>query len=137
MKKVYNKLVRDRIPRVIEADGHKCKIHEATPEEFRLKLNEKLQEEIAEFLTAPNAEEMADILEVLETMRKEYRIDLDDVRYQKESKMVNKGGFERKLILEWTKNLKLAGPIIRDGSHAHINNGSKKLRKDFKTSGQK
>ena len=96
MKKVYNKLVRDRIPRVIEADGHKCKIHEATPEEFRLKLNEKLQEEIAEFLTAPNAEEMADILEVLETMRKEYRIDLDDVRYQKESKMVNKGGFERK-----------------------------------------
>jgi len=103
MKKEYNKLVRDLVPRVIEADGHQYKTHTATPDEFRLKLDEKLKEEIEEFLADPNAEEMADILEVLETFRKEYKIGLDRVKYQKESKLVNKGGFEQKIILEWTK----------------------------------
>ena len=103
MKKTYNKLVRDRIPTVIEAAGHRSKIHYATPEEFKVKLKEKLQEEVDEFLANPNAEEMADILEVLDTFRKEFRIGLDVVKYQKESKLVNKGGFESKVILEWTK----------------------------------
>ena len=104
MKKRYNKLIRDRIPKIIEADDCTCKYHEADDKEFEVKLHEKLIEEINEFLKKPSPEEMADILEVLEALRKHHKISLDEVRYHKESKKVNRGVFDKKLILEWTKN---------------------------------
>ena len=103
MKKKYNKLVRDRIPKIIEADGHTCKYHVASEKEIEGKLRKKLQEEIDEFLENPCAEEVADILEILETTRKHYGISLDEVKYQKESKLVNRGGFSGHFILEWTE----------------------------------
>ncbi len=150
MKKVYNKLVRDRIPSIIEKDGHKFKTHTATPEEYREKLKEKLQEEVNELLENPCAEEMADILEVMEAMRKEFNIDLDVVRFQKESKLVNRGGFTSRTILDWTKEPNLLkqleksskrdkdSVVIRNGSHVTLDMGNTEtLTKDFKTSGQK
>lgn len=103
MKTKYNKLVRDRIPKIIESDNYKCKYHIANDEEFEEKLHEKLQEEINEFQENPNIDEMADILEVLESLRKYYDMSDDEVRYKKESKRVNRGSFNGKIILDWTK----------------------------------
>lgn len=103
MKIEYNKLVRDRIPKIIEQDNCTCKYHIADDDEFEVKLHEKLTEEINEFHENPNSEEMADILEVLEALRKHYKISLEKVKHQKELKKVNRGGFDEKLILEWTK----------------------------------
>ena len=63
--KRYNKLVRDKIPEIIKADGRECEILIAAGEEKYKLLEEKLQEEVNEFLEDKNLEELADVMEVL------------------------------------------------------------------------
>ena len=63
--KVYNKLVRDKIPEIIEADGKVCRTHILSNEEYIAALEVKLNEEVAEYQADKNLEEMADVLEVL------------------------------------------------------------------------
>jgi predicted house-cleaning noncanonical NTP pyrophosphatase (MazG superfamily) len=43
---VYNKLVRDRIPEVIAASGKRCEVRVLDDQEYMLRLNQKLQEEM-------------------------------------------------------------------------------------------
>lgn len=63
--KVYNKLVRDKIPEIIKADGKECKTHILSKDEYIAALETKLNEEVAEYQEDKNLEEMADVLEVL------------------------------------------------------------------------
>jgi predicted house-cleaning noncanonical NTP pyrophosphatase (MazG superfamily) len=96
----YNKLVRDRIPEIIEAKGQTCKTHIAEEMEYAAKLKEKLQEEAAEFVKDDNIEELADLLEVVEAIKKLKGFDsaeLEKVRLEKHEK---RGGFEKRIILE-------------------------------------
>ena len=60
--KVYNKLVRDKIPEIIEADGKTCKTKILFDEEYIAALETKLNEEVAEYQADKNLEEMADVL---------------------------------------------------------------------------
>ena len=55
----YHKLVRDRIPEIIEGKGDTCVVRVAGEDEFRTKLQEKLWEEIGEFLESGTADELA------------------------------------------------------------------------------
>ena len=104
MKKVkHNKLVRDRIPNKLDGLGLEYKTHTAKKREYKRKLHEKLIEEVNEFVEKPCAEEMADILEVLEYLRKLHNLDLSEIKFQKESKRVNNGAFDGQIILEWVK----------------------------------
>ena len=66
--KVYNKLVRDKIPEIIEADGKTCKTRILSDEEYIASLEAKLNEEVAEYQADKNLEEMADVLEVLQAI---------------------------------------------------------------------
>ena len=63
--KVYNKLVRDKITDIIEADGRKAKYRILDNNEYKEELNKKLQEEVKEYLEDKNVEELADIIEVI------------------------------------------------------------------------
>ncbi len=63
--KVYNKLVRDKITDIIEADGRIAKYRILDNNEYRQQLNSKLQEEVKEYLDDNNVEELADIVEVV------------------------------------------------------------------------
>ena len=63
--KVYNKLVRDKIPEIIEQDGKKCTMRVLDDEEYLKALDAKLDEELAEYHKDQNVEELADLLEVL------------------------------------------------------------------------
>jgi predicted house-cleaning noncanonical NTP pyrophosphatase (MazG superfamily) len=94
------KLIRDKIPELIEERGEDASVHLADEEEFVNALREKLVEEVGEFLQKPSAEEMADILEVMDAMCAVYSIDPIEVQDVKEHKFMERGGFEKKIILD-------------------------------------
>lgn len=60
----YNKLVRDRIPEIIEASGKSCVTEILTDEVYLKMLDAKLDEELSEYHADQNIEELADLLEV-------------------------------------------------------------------------
>lgn len=57
------KLVRDKIPEIIIADGKKPITRILDNEEYLQELDKKLNEEIAEYQADKSIEEMADVLE--------------------------------------------------------------------------
>ena len=100
MIKTYNKLVRDRIPEIIEASGNECKTAVLSDEEYLKMLDEKLDEELAEYHKDQNIEELADLLEVIyaATKARGYRIEqLEAVRTEKAAK---RGAFDKKILLK-------------------------------------
>jgi predicted house-cleaning noncanonical NTP pyrophosphatase (MazG superfamily) len=103
MKRVYNKLVRDKIPEVIKQDGKTAVIHIADDREYWIKLTEKLQEEVDEFLFAKSEEELADVLEVIDAICAVRGIDKKRVHTIQEKKRAERGGFTKKIILEETE----------------------------------
>jgi len=64
-KKTYNKLVRDKIPDIIKADGRECNTSSLAGDKKYKLLKAKLQEAVNEFLENKNLEELADVMEVL------------------------------------------------------------------------
>jgi len=69
--KIYDKLVRDRIPEIIEKSGRKACYWELGDEAFELELRRKLVEEANELLNAKTKdefyEELADVMQVLDS----------------------------------------------------------------------
>src|SRR5262245_30626771 len=101
MKK-YNKLIRDRIPEIIERKGEKFVTHIANDEEYRKHVLEKLAEEVKEYSEESALDEMADILEVIYTIiefKKINREELEDIRQKKKD---DRGGFSKRIILDET-----------------------------------
>jgi predicted house-cleaning noncanonical NTP pyrophosphatase (MazG superfamily) len=97
----YNKLVRDKIPEILDAKGIPYEKHTADPEEYKAELVKKLGEEVQEFSEALSAEELADVLEVVEALKKlpEYAT-VEEVRLKKRA---DRGGFEERIILKGEK----------------------------------
>jgi predicted house-cleaning noncanonical NTP pyrophosphatase (MazG superfamily) len=99
---IYKKLVRDRIPEIIKADGAECVTHIAKPDEYKRLLEAKLQEEVTEFLHNKCAEEIADILEVIEAIARLEGISVDEIKKAKTDKRTNRGSFNKRIVLETT-----------------------------------
>ncbi|HUX80884.1 MAG TPA: nucleoside triphosphate pyrophosphohydrolase [Candidatus Paceibacterota bacterium] len=97
----YNKLVRDKIPQILDGKGVTYEKRIATSEEYRIELIKKLAEEVGEFGEAGSPEELADVLEVISALRKlpEYA-NVEELRKQK---FDERGGFEDKIILQGEK----------------------------------
>jgi predicted house-cleaning noncanonical NTP pyrophosphatase (MazG superfamily) len=97
----YNKLVRDRIPEILDGKGIPYEKRVASPEEYKNALIKKLSEETAEFSEAGDSEELADVLEVIEALRNlpEYK-DVETLRLKKREE---RGGFDGKIILKGEK----------------------------------
>ena len=95
--KKYNKLVRDKIPEIIESQGKQCKVYVATNDDYQHRLKDKLQEEVQEFLENPCVEELADIEEVLLSIAEVNRWDLSGARI---AKNFTRGGFWRRFVLQ-------------------------------------
>jgi predicted house-cleaning noncanonical NTP pyrophosphatase (MazG superfamily) len=98
----YNKLVRDKIPEILKEKKVKFKSHTATKKEYLDKLYEKLIEELEEFKAKPSIEEFADMLEVLEYIAKFHGFELNDIKQAKKLKILERGGFNKKIILDET-----------------------------------
>lgn len=97
----YNKLVRDNIPAVIQKQGKVANFHTAEgDEEYFFRLKEKLQEEMSEFAKDESIEEMADLLEVIDAIIDMKNFDRQELAVVRENKNIEKGKFERRIILE-------------------------------------
>jgi len=95
--KKYNKLVRDKIPSIIEANGKYCKFYVAKKSDYIRKLKEKLLEEIQEFFENPCVEELADVQEVINALTYVNGWDVPSARFKKNRL---RGAFGRRYILE-------------------------------------
>lgn len=97
----YTKLVRDKIPKILDEKGIPYQKEIARSEEMKAWLMLKLEEEMAEFKEAKNVEELADILEVIKALQNlpEFS-DLESVRQKKAEE---RGGFEQGIILTGEK----------------------------------
>ena len=96
---VYNKLVRDKIPTIINAQGKKANIRILADEEYLRALEAKLDEEVAEFHQDHSVEELADILEVIYALAADMGYSRNDLEASYEKKHRERGGFEQKLFL--------------------------------------
>jgi predicted house-cleaning noncanonical NTP pyrophosphatase (MazG superfamily) len=94
------KLVRDKIPEIIEKSGKSCRHSVLTDAEYDFYLIEKLQEELSEFAETPCLEEAADIYEVFLSMLKNWKLEMKDVMTVAEAKRDLRGGFSEKILLE-------------------------------------
>jgi predicted house-cleaning noncanonical NTP pyrophosphatase (MazG superfamily) len=97
---VYNKLVRDDIPKVIMESGKSCVIRRVDSEEKRSLLMDKLNEEVQEFFEAENLEELADIMEVLFGLASGLGYSEEDLMKLRVRKREARGGFEQGILLE-------------------------------------
>ncbi len=94
----YNKLVRDKIPEILDAKNVIYEKRVATPEEYKIELIKKLNEEAKEFLEVGSVEELADVIEVIEALKQlpEY-LEVETIR---EKKKKERGGFDQRIILK-------------------------------------
>ena len=100
MKKIYNKLVRDKIPQIIEASGKQCVTTRLSKEEYLQALDEKLNEELAEYQQSKSLEELADLLEVMGAVVKARGASWEEVTTIQKRKCADRGGFEERLFLK-------------------------------------
>lgn len=101
MIKKYNKLVRDKIPNEIDGKGgQKAKYRILSDAEYITELNKKLLEESTEFIEENSIEELADVMEVIESIMKVKNISWEDVKKAQTEKRAKRGGFDSKIYLE-------------------------------------
>ncbi|MBB6715570.1 nucleoside triphosphate pyrophosphohydrolase [Clostridium gasigenes] len=101
--KVYNKLVRDKIPAIIKADGKKCDVEIAEKEDMTKLLEDKLMEEVNEYLEDKNLEELADVMEVLFGLAHNLGYTEDDLVKKRNEKLEERGGFKDGVVLRGVK----------------------------------
>ncbi|MGL5693519.1 MAG: phosphoribosyl-ATP pyrophosphohydrolase, partial [Peptostreptococcaceae bacterium] len=90
--KVYDKLVRDRIPQIIESSGKKCEVEVVSDEVALEYLYKKLGEEVEELLEDRNLEEIADVMEVLFSIACKIGYSEKDVLDKRNEKKNSRGG---------------------------------------------
>ena len=98
--KIYDKLVRDRIPEIIENSGNHCEVEVVSDEVALEYLYKKLNEEVSELLEDKNLEEIADVIEVLFAIGKKYGYSENDILNRRKDKKSKSGGFEDNIILK-------------------------------------
>lgn len=101
--KIYNKLVRDKIPEIIKADGKECETEIVRGIEKHELLEKKLLEEVQEYMEDKNLEELADIMEVLFGLANELGYNKEELLKKRADKRVERGGFKEGIVLKKVK----------------------------------
>lgn len=95
----YGKLVRDKIPQIIRAQGETPHIRVLEGPEFHDALERKLQEEAAEYLESRELTELADILEVVCALCQADGQSLEELTAAYQRKNQERGGFAERIFL--------------------------------------
>ncbi|CAM4521859.1 putative house-cleaning noncanonical NTP pyrophosphatase (MazG superfamily) [Paenibacillus endophyticus] len=100
---VYNKLVRDRIPEIIEKQGLAVHTKILDTKEYLVELRAKLQEETDEYLKADTdasaIEELADIMELLHALAEANGVTTEQLEQVRSEKAKKRGGFKERVYL--------------------------------------
>ena len=97
--KVYNKLVRDKIPQIIEDNGQKAQLKILEGDAYLASLEEKLNEEVGEYHKDRSVEELADILEVVYALAATIGCTPAQLEHICMEKRQQRGGFDQKIFL--------------------------------------
>ena len=100
--KIFNKLVRDKIPEIIESNNERCKTRILSDKEYLIELNKKIKEELNEYLESGEIEELADLEEVLRAILDVKKCSYEDFENIRQSKVNKRGAFKNKIFLEST-----------------------------------
>ena len=98
--KEYHKLVRDKIPEIIEGSGKICETVILSENEYLQMVDAKLDEELAEYHKDQNIEELADLLEVIYAAAKARGYTLEQLELVRKEKAEKRGGFEKRILLK-------------------------------------
>lgn len=99
MVKSYHKLIRDKIPEIIERSGKICRTEILDDADYLKLLDEKLTEELSEYQESKSLEELADLLEVMEAVVTARGYSWEQLQTVKAEKKAARGGFAEKLLL--------------------------------------
>ena len=109
MKKIYyNKLVRDKIPDVIEKSGGKYLVKRLGLSDYRKELIKKVGEESDGVVQAKDRigiiDELGDLLDVVDELRTTLKIKASEITASRKAAFIKKGGFKKKLFLVWSED---------------------------------
>ena len=100
---IYNKLVRDRIPEIIESTGKTFSTRVLDEQEYIKELKKKSFEELQEYIEADNREdaieELADVLEIMHALAACHGASMEDIEAVRQKKAEKRGGFKEKIFL--------------------------------------
>lgn len=99
-KKMYNKLVRDKIPEIIEKEGKVCKTEILSDTEYLKMVDAKLDEELVEYHKDQNIEELADLIEVIYAAAKARGYSIEALEEVRIAKAEERGAFDKKILLK-------------------------------------
>jgi len=94
------KLVRDKIPQIIEKSGRSCEYEIADHDQMKIFLEAKMSEECQEFFESPSLSEAADIYEVFLAVLDNWGLEMSEVLQRSQHKKMNNGAFKNKIILQ-------------------------------------
>ena len=97
---IYEKLVRDKIPEIIEKSGKQCEIEILSDEKNLEMIDKKLDEELAEYHKDKNLEELADLLEVIFAATKARGYSIEELEKVRAEKAEKRGSFDKKILLK-------------------------------------
>jgi predicted house-cleaning noncanonical NTP pyrophosphatase (MazG superfamily) len=99
----YNKLVRDKIPNIIECSGKGCSTKILNNEEYIKALQKKSYEELQEYIVSKNnheaIEELADLLEIIHSFAEYHGVSIEKVEEVRKRKLEMQGGFKERIYL--------------------------------------
>lgn len=99
--KIYNKLVRDKIPEIIAGDnGKTCVTRIMADDEYLESLHTKMQEELTEYLESGETEELADLEEVLRAILAVKGVSYEEFEKIRTGKVKKRGAFQKRIFLE-------------------------------------
>ncbi len=99
----HDKLVRDKIPEIIELRGGIAITYTADLAQYKERLRTKLAEEVLEYLESGELEELADILEVVHALTAIEGTPREQLQIIQTNKRDERGGFDKRVVLKSTR----------------------------------
>jgi predicted house-cleaning noncanonical NTP pyrophosphatase (MazG superfamily) len=107
VKKIfYKKLIRDKVPAKMDARGVSYEVRTLKQQEFKRELLKKAEEEASGVAASVKRvdiiAELADLIDVTDEIRRVFGISDDELQKAQKLNAEKKGGFEKKIFLEWS-----------------------------------